>query len=116
MSEYQEVTKTEWKKSLLLIVPLVVIVSLGAFLIPDHWVAFTALVVVTMAVIIIAAIQDAGNVMFKCPKCGQEFEISALKNAISPHGVTKKEGKWYEWKHLECPVCHEKSKMLPVKG
>jgi VIT1/CCC1 family predicted Fe2+/Mn2+ transporter len=79
MSEYQEVTKTEWKKSLLLIVPVVAIVSLGAFfLIPDHWAAFIALVVVAIAIIIIIAIQDAGNVTFKCPKCGQEFEVSAL--------------------------------------
>lgn len=116
MTEYQDVTKKEWKRSLLLIVPLIAVISIGAFvLIPDYWVAFIILVVVVIGVVAIIAIREERNVMFKCPKCGQEFEISAFKSALSPHGVTKKEGKWYEWKHLECPVCHGKSKMFPVK-
>lgn len=116
MAEYQEVTKKEWKESLLIIVALVVVLTIGAvFLIPDYWYGFVILVVVVIFFVIILVIREQGAAVFKCPTCGQEFEISAFKNVMSPHGVSKKEGKWYEWKYLECPMCHEKAKMFPVK-
>lgn len=116
MAEYQEVTRKEWKESLLVIAALVVVIVIGAvFMIPDYWYGFIILVVAVMCAVIIIVIREQGPVVFKCPKCGQEFEISAFKNVMSPHGVSKKEGKWYEWKYLECPVCHEKLKMFPVK-
>lgn len=116
MTEYQEITRSEWKKSLLFIIPLVIIVSVSAFvLLPENWIEYILVVVITMCVIIFAAVQGEKHILFKCPTCGQEFEISAMKNALSPHGVTKKDGKWVEWKHLECPMCHEKTKMFPLK-
>ncbi|MBU7016040.1 MAG: hypothetical protein HXS44_00920 [Theionarchaea archaeon] len=115
MSDYQEITESEWKKSLLIIVPLVIIIAVGAFfLLPDYWHIWAALVTVTVIVVIIIAAREAKDVVFKCPKCGQEFTVSAFKSVMAPHGVTKKDGKWYEWKHLECPMCHEKTKMYPV--
>jgi uncharacterized C2H2 Zn-finger protein len=116
MTEYKEVTRKEWKESLLIIGLLVVIISAGAFfLLPENWLAWVILVVIAVIVIIIIAAREGGNVVYKCPACGQEFEISAVKNVFAPHGVTKKEGKWLEWKQLECPICHGRSKMFPVK-
>ena len=116
MSEYQEITKSEWKKSLLLIVPLVIIISVGAlFLLPYYWYVWVILVVVIVILIIIIAAQQGQDVVFKCPKCGQEFAVSAFKSVMAPHGVTKKDGKWYEWKYIECPMCHEKTRMYPVE-
>ena len=116
MSDYQEITRTEWKKSLLIIVPLVIIIAVGAlFLLPDYWQIWVVLVTVTVFVVIIIAAREAKDVAFKCPKCGQEFTVSAFKSVMAPHGVTKKNGKWYEWKHLECPMCHEKTRMYPVE-
>ena len=116
MTEYEEITKKEWKESLLVIAALVVVLVIGAFaLLPDYWYGFIILVVAAICVIIIIVIRAQGPTVFKCPKCGHEFEISAFKNAMSPHGVSKKEGKWFEWKYLECPVCHEKARMFPVK-
>lgn len=116
MTEYQDITKKEWKRSLLYIAVLVAIVTVGAFvLLPDYWYGFLILVVVLIFLVVIIVVREQGEVVFKCPKCGQEFEISALKSTIAPHGVTKKEGKWFEWKYLECPMCHEKARMFPVK-
>jgi uncharacterized membrane protein len=116
MAEYQEITKSEWKKSFLFIIPIVVIVSISAFaLLPENWMLYILVVAITICVITIVAVRGEKDVLFKCPTCGQEFKISALKNALSPHGVTKKDGKLVEWKYLECPMCHGKTKMSPIK-
>jgi len=115
MAEHQEITKKEWKKSLLLIVVLVVIITIGAFvLLPYYWYGFVILVVASIVVVIVIVAREEKPATYKCPKCGQEFTISSFKNVFAPHGVTKKEGKWYEWKHLECPMCHEKARMFPM--
>ena len=116
-TEYQDITRSEWKKSLAFIGFMVAVTTVSAFaLIPDHWLVWTMLVVATIIVVVVVAVRGAGDVLYKCPTCGQEFEISAFKSAVAPHGVTKKDGKWFEWKHLECPMCHGKSRMIPVKG
>lgn len=116
MAEYQEITKKEWKKSLLLIVVLVVIITIGAFvLLPKYWYGFVILVAAGIVVVIALVAFGEKPAMYKCPKCGQEFTISTFKNVFAPHGVSKKEGKWFEWKRLECPMCHEKARMFPVK-
>ena len=116
MKEQQEITGKEWKQSLLYIGALVVVITISAFtLLPDHWLEWTVLVVACVVIIIIIAIRQERGAQFECPKCGHEFEISAFKSALAPHGVVKKDGKWYEWKHLECPMCHEKMKMTPTK-
>ena len=117
MAEYQVITGSEWKKSLLYIIPPVLIVVIGSiFLLPHNWMWYLVLVAFSIGVVIILAVREEKNVMFKCPTCGQEFEISAFQSALSPHGVTKKDGKWIEWKHLECPMCHTKEKMFPIKN
>ncbi|MGD2073090.1 MAG: hypothetical protein PVG65_06345 [Candidatus Thorarchaeota archaeon] len=116
MAEYQEITQGEWKKALLYIVPLVIIVTISSILLlPHNLLLFVAVVVISIVVVIVIAAREEKNVMFKCPTCGQEFEISAMKSTISPHGVVKEDGKWMEWKYLECPVCHAKEKMFPIK-
>jgi MFS superfamily sulfate permease-like transporter len=116
MAEIQEITSGEWKKALLYIVPLVIIVTISSiFLLPQNMLLFIIVIVISIVVVIIMAAREEKNVMFKCPTCGQEFEISAMKSTLSPHGVVKKDGKWVEWKYLECPVCHTKEKMFPIK-
>jgi len=39
---------------------------------------------------------------YRCPKCGHEFEISTLRNLVSPHGPSRRGG---GWKLLRCPEC-----------
>jgi hypothetical protein len=116
MTEYQEVTRTEWKKSLLIIAVMVVIISASAFfMLPDYILGWIALVIVCVFAIIVLVAREEKNVTFRCPKCQHTFTISGFKSALSPHGVTKEDGKWLEWKYLECPMCHEKSKMVPLR-
>lgn len=115
MSEYQEITKKERKSSLIIIVVFIAIVTASSVLLfTAYWYLWIVILAASMAIIIAIAARQEGGIIFKCPTCGQEFEISALKSAFSPHGVTKKEDKWYEWKYLECPVCHGKARMFPV--
>lgn len=115
MKEYKEVTKKEWKDSIIVIAIFIGIVTVSSVLFfTAYWYLWFIILGVSMVGIIALVVRQEGGVLFKCPVCGQEFEISALKSAFSPHGVTKKEDKWYEWKYLECPVCHGKNKMIPV--
>lgn len=112
----QEISKKEWKESLVIIGALVVVITIGSILLlPKYWYAWVVLVVVAVVAIIIVVAREETHAVFECPKCAHRFEVPTLKNVFAPHGVVKKEGKWFEWKYLECPMCHEKSKMFRVK-
>lgn len=116
MTEYQEVTKKEWKKSALIISVLLVFVVIGSLLLIVGYV-YVGVVLFIIGVVLplyLAVSEEKGEV-YSCPKCGHEFEISAFKSLISPHGITKKEGQTYDWKYLNCPVCHTRSKMFRAK-
>ena len=41
------------------------------------------------------------NVIYRCPACGNVFNISLVKDLLSPHGVSGSGG----WKLLTCPRC-----------
>jgi hypothetical protein len=116
MVEYQEITGKEWMKSLVVIGVTVAIISISAFIVlPTYPLVWVGMVLAAAIVIMVIATREEKTAIYKCPACGQEFEVSATRRLLAPHGVTKKEGKWLEWKRLECPICHETSKMYPVK-
>lgn len=114
--EYQEVTKRDWKKVTLYILLIIIFVTAGSvLLVLGYWYVGTVLMVIGAVVPIYLSIKEEKGEVYKCPKCQHEFEISALRSLITPHGITKKEGKVYDWKYLECPMCHDRSKMFRVK-
>lgn len=115
MAEYAEITKREWKQSLLYIVYfiLIVLVSLP-LLFTRYWYSWVAILVVGMSLLMYVIGKEEAKRVYKCPKCAHEFTLSFLTTLFAMHGVTKKDGKWYEWKHVECPMCHGKSKMIPL--
>lgn len=124
MTERQEITKMEWKESLLYITLIIVLFSVVIFvsafvLLPDNMAAWLVVITVCVVILIVALAlivrPQEKEKIYKCPTCGQEFGLSTFKSTFAPHGVTKEEGKWYEWKYLECPMCHGKARMYPVK-
>lgn len=116
MVEHKEITGREWMKSLLVIGVAVAIIAVSAFIIlPKYPLGWVGLVLVTAIAIMVIATREEQGTIYKCPACGQEFEVPATRRMLAPHGVTKKEGRWMEWKRLECPVCHETSKMYPIE-
>ena len=63
------------------------------------------LVAVGLAILIL---WHAKSTAYHCPICGNEFEISALTDFFSPHGVTKDGGGWV---YLKCPKCQNRTRM-----
>lgn len=115
MTEYTQITKQERKKSILLIVcfTLVLVVSLP-LLFTNYWYVWMAMLITGVSLLMIVIGKGETKKVYKCPKCSHEFTLSLFTTLFAMHGVTKKENTWCEWKYVECPLCHEKSRMIPL--
>ncbi len=71
------------------------------FLIPADWSIGLIIIIVTTIILLLLVRWHARNFAYRCPECGQEFEISVFTDFISPHGVGKK--------YLKCPRCQKRS-------
>lgn len=97
---YREVTAKDWRKvALYILLALLVIAVSGWLLIP---LAKPIGMIVWLAVIVAGALfflvkWHARSTAYRCPACGQEFEISILADFISPQVPDKK--------YLKCPHC-----------
>jgi uncharacterized C2H2 Zn-finger protein len=106
MSTYSKPKRSDWTKSLLFISIYVAAISITAFLLLlSYWYVWLALVVGGISLLVL---WHKKSTAFRCPKCGNEFEISFLTDFFSPHGVTKEGDGWV---YLKCPRCHNRSKM-----
>lgn len=52
---------------------------------------------------------------YKCANCGKEFEIGALVNFVSPHGIGKNTSGLRGWKWLRCPKCRRFSRATVLR-
>jgi DNA-directed RNA polymerase subunit RPC12/RpoP len=106
MPTYRKPKRSDWSKSLIFIGVYVAVVSVTSFyLLASYWYLWLALVA---GGLIILVAWHAKSTAYHCPVCGSEFEISALTDFFSPHGLTKDGG---VWTYLKCPVCSNRSKM-----
>ncbi len=104
MSKYVETTKKDWTKTILFISIFVAVIVIGAILlVPEYIYVWLVLVIFGVAIIVK---WHASNFAYRCPRCGNEFEISFWKDFLSPHGPSKNGG----WKYLKCPKCQNKSR------
>jgi hypothetical protein len=93
--KYGETTKNDWyRTALVLFLFIIVIVLFSAFLLPDYW-HFWLLAIITGTLLLV--IWHTRNFAYRCPVCGEVFEISAMENFLGPNGVNKK--------YLKCPKC-----------
>lgn len=106
MSTYRKPKKGDISKSLLLIGIYVAAISVTAFLLlVTYWYIWLALVAGGLFLLIL---WHKKSTAYRCPRCGNEFEISFLTDFFSPHGVTNTGGGWM---YLKCPRCQNRSKM-----
>ena len=106
MPTYREPKRSDWSKFLSFIGIYVVAISITAFiLLVTYWYLWTAIVAGGLTILIL---WHAKSTAYHCPVCGSEFEISALTDFFSPHGVIKNGG---GWTYLKCPVCSHRTKM-----
>ncbi len=105
MPTYRKPKRSDWSKSLIFIGVYVAGISITAFyLLVSYWYLWIALVAAGLMLLVL---WHAKSTAYSCPTCGSEFEISALTDFLSPHGVTKDGG----WLFLKCPVCGNRLKM-----
>ena len=107
--KYEDPTPRDWVIGIGLIVIFLLVIGVGAYLLlPDHFIWWLVLVV---AGILLLTVNQNRNYALRCRSCDHEFEISFLRNLISPHGIDK-EGSWL-W--LRCPNCEEKGKVTVIR-
>ena len=108
-SRYEDPTPRDWVIGIGLIVIFLVVIGIGAyFLIPDHIIWWLVLIV---SGVLLLTFNQNRNYALRCRVCGHEFEISFLKNLISPHGIDKEES----WLWVRCPDCGEKGKVSVIR-
>lgn len=93
--KYGETAKEDWYRTagaILLFIAVIVLFSI--LLLPDCWYLWL-LAIITGTLLLV--IWHTKNFAYRCPKCGEVFEVSALENFFGPNGINKK--------YLKCPVC-----------
>lgn len=109
MNRYQKTTRGDLIKVCSAITGFLFLVLGGAIiLLPMYWYIWTILFIGGLAILIT---WHTANFGYHCPRCGHTFDISFLRNLISPHGI----GRNGAWKYLSCPQCRYRTKMPLLK-
>ena len=96
---YWEVMKKDWYQTALIILLFITtLVFFSILLLPDYW--YFWILVVAAALALLEALH-AKNYTYICPKCGEVFEVSALKDFLGPNSINKK--------YLKCPKCRKRA-------
>jgi DNA-directed RNA polymerase subunit RPC12/RpoP len=67
-------------------------------LLPGYWYFWLLTVIIALALLVE---WHAKYFVYRCPRCGKVFGISALEDLLSPNGVNKK--------YLRCPICRRRA-------
>lgn len=109
MSGYRETNKSDWTKTFVLLVVFISLLTVGAiWLAPQYYVLFLLL---GFGALVLLVLWHNRTFAYRCSSCGNEFEISALLNFLSPHGIDGEGG----WKYLKCPDCKARNRARVIK-
>jgi uncharacterized C2H2 Zn-finger protein len=92
--KYWEVTKKDWFRTALILFTFITILGISSILLPSYWYFWILIVIAALALILE---QHSKNFVYRCPRCGKVFEISAIENLLRPDVANKK--------YLKCPIC-----------
>jgi hypothetical protein len=104
MEGQQELTRKAVKYIALYVVGL--LVGVGVLIIRSDLIGYLLFMLIFLGGLIILVYWHAHTFNFRCQCCGNIFEISTLKDLVSPHGLERENG----WKFLCCPKCKKWSK------
>jgi hypothetical protein len=82
------------------------LVGAVVFIIRPDVLGFLVFTTIFLVGLIMLVYWHAHTFNFHCQCCGNVFEISTLKDLLSPHGLQRDNG----WKFLCCPKCKKWSK------
>jgi hypothetical protein len=109
---YRERTKKELIKAIAVSSAAVLVILLSVTILNSQFgrlgmfLWLTAVLITVGGVLIVLVRWHARNTAYRCPACLHEFEISALRDFISPHGFGRK--------YLKCPACGKRSWALAL--
>ena len=94
--------RDELKKSAIVLIPFIATIVITAIILtPFSWpVGFLIWIVLVMGMLLLLVRWHARNTIYHCPNCGNNFEISAFEDLVSPHGTANG-----SWTYLRCPRC-----------
>jgi DNA-directed RNA polymerase subunit RPC12/RpoP len=99
MSGYRETNKSDWIITIILLVfYIVLVIAISVWLAPQYMILSILLGAIGLLLLVL---WHNRTFAYRCSSCGNEFEISALLNFFSPHGIDNEGG----WKYLKCPSC-----------
>ena len=102
---YREPTKKDRIKSYSVIfVAVLIFISCGFFILPQFGI-YLYLVVIFITLFMLV-FWHARTSAYRCTECGNEFEISFIKDLITPHVPHKK--------YLKCPRCGYRDWMMEL--
>jgi DNA-directed RNA polymerase subunit RPC12/RpoP len=98
-NRYWEVSQSDWygTAQVLFAFAAVIVIS-SVLLLPGHWYLWLMIIAGDLALLVA---WYAKNFDYLCPGCGEVFEVSTLKNFISPNVMNKK--------YLKCPRCRKRA-------
>lgn len=97
--KYWEVTKKDRFQTNLLIFIFITIFGISTILLfSGYWYYWLVMVII---VLVLIAELHAKNFVYRCPRCGKVFGISALEDLLGPNVVNKK--------YLKCPLCRRRA-------
>jgi hypothetical protein len=97
--KYQMVTDKDWGKTAFLLFIFVMVMSLSSIILfAEYWYFWLLIVVGGMTLIVT---WHAKNFAYRCPGCGEIFEVSTMEDFFGPNGVNKK--------YLRCSKCGKRA-------
>ena len=97
--KYWEATEMDWDRTALLLRIFGAVVGLSSiFLLPHHWYFWILIFVAGVALLVI---WHTKNFAYRCPGCGEVFEISTFEDLLGPNSINKK--------YLKCPKCRKRA-------
>ena len=97
--KYWEVTKKDWFQTAFRFFILITVLGISTvLLLPGYWYFWLLTVMIALALLVE---WHAKYFVYRCPRCGKVFGISALEDLLSPNGVNKK--------YLKCPICRRRA-------
>lgn len=98
MAQYQDLTPRDRMVGYSILgIGCVALIAAALLVGKEHPLWFVGVAVAVLAALVVWHTRTFG---YRCPSCGAQFEVSALRNFLAPNSAQSK--------YLTCPVCKRK--------